>query len=173
MTKHHFPAKLDTKAKMVTILCSFLILGIIGFTLSNANGIPLYIHILNTGLVLLPFICYGLKPSDYEVSEDKITIRRLFKNVVMERSHIEKIEHIPEVDLKGVWRMMGIGGLFGYMGKFGSSRLGRMTWYATDLQNAVLITTNKGKILITPENPEEFIRLCNTETYLTTKLHDF
>ncbi len=36
--------------------------------------------------------------------------------------------------------------------------MGAMTWYATRRNNYVLITTNNNKIIITPDNPENFVK---------------
>ncbi len=153
-----FSATLDKTAKVVSICTCLLIVGIIVYLLLSLDEIPIYILLLNIGLVLLPFICYGLKPSRYEITENTIVIHRLFKNIIIEKSTITNMEQLSKSELKNVWRMMGIGGVFGYIGKFSATKLGQMTWYATNLNNAVLIhISDKQKILITPQNPEAFI----------------
>ena len=50
-------------------------------------------------------------------------------------------------------RTFGNGGLFGYYGKFYSSKLGNITLYATQSRNRVLIKTIHGtQIMITPDD---------------------
>lgn len=50
-------------------------------------------------------------------------------------------------------RTFGNGGLFGYYGKFHSSKLGSMTLYATQSKNRILIKTIHGsQIMITPDD---------------------
>jgi hypothetical protein len=48
--------------------------------------------------------------------------------------------------------------LFGYWGSFSNGEFGRMTWYATNLNNAVMIESKNGKrIMITPNDVDAFI----------------
>jgi hypothetical protein len=71
---------------------------------------------------------------------------------------IKSIELLDKESLKGTIRTFGVGGLFGYWGKFSNNKIGVMTWYATKRENAVLITTfSNKKVLLTPDNPELFV----------------
>jgi hypothetical protein len=55
-------------------------------------------------------------------------------------------------------RTFGVGGLFGYYGKFANTKLGSMTWYATRKDRAILVRTiDNKKIILTPDEPEKFV----------------
>ncbi len=55
-------------------------------------------------------------------------------------------------------RIFGVGGLFGYFGKFANKEMGNMTWYATRRDKTVLVTTTGNKkIIVTPDEPEAFV----------------
>lgn len=55
-------------------------------------------------------------------------------------------------------RTFGVGGLFGYFGKFANAKLGNMTWYATRRDKTVLIkTAGNKKIILTPDDPNQFV----------------
>ena len=68
------------------------------------------------------------------------------------------VELLDKERLNGSIRTFGVGGLFGYWGRFANSKIGVMTWYATRRDNAVLITKfNNKKIVLTPDEPELFV----------------
>jgi len=55
-------------------------------------------------------------------------------------------------------RTFGVGGLFGYFGKFWNKEYGNMTWYATRRDKAIMIITKENKkIILTPDEVEKFI----------------
>ncbi len=99
-----------------------------------------------------------LKPLNYEITENELIIRRLIKSVHIERSDIESIELLDKSELKGTVRTFGVGGLFGWYGKFANSKLGDMTWYVTRRDKPVLIIKKDGKkILISPDEAAAFL----------------
>lgn len=82
----------------------------------------------------------------------------MLSDIRIERSHIKSLQLLDKKKLKGAIRTFGVGGLFGYYGKFANSTLGSMTWYATRMDKAILIETiaNK-KIIVTPDEPEKLV----------------
>ena len=57
------------------------------------------------------------------------------------------------------FRLFGVGGLFGYFGKFVYYKIGSVDLYSTNKSNQVLIRFSGHKqIVLSPENPEQFIR---------------
>jgi hypothetical protein len=55
--------------------------------------------------------------------------------------------------MRGTIRTFGVGGLFGYFGKFHTPNIGHITFYATQRVNKVLIVTKQGKkIILTPDD---------------------
>lgn len=78
----------------------------------------------------------------------------MLKDVVIERNDIADIRQLAPEQLSGSIRTFGVGGLFGYFGKFSNPKLGSMTWYATRRDKAILIITNDNKrLLLTPDEP--------------------
>jgi hypothetical protein len=64
------------------------------------------------------------------------------------------------MDRREMWttvRLFGVGGMFGYYGKFYSFALGNENWYATDMNRAVLLETDTGKFVVTPDDPKAFL----------------
>ena len=138
----------------VTLLFA-LIIFIPFFYYGNDLGLLLSVGF---ALSLIYFIAYGLSPSGYLLTQDKVIIRSLFRNIFILRSDIKSIERIYKEKLSGSIRTFAVGGLFGYFGKFVNSQFGQMTWYVTRLDKAILITTNDNqKFFISPDDTEKFI----------------
>lgn len=142
-------ASLDKTAIIITNLVTLLFGALIVFNFV----LPLAILLL-----IIYLLCMLLKPLSYEISEDELVIHRLIKSVRINRSDIESLELKEKSDLKGTIRIFGVGGLFGWYGKFANSQLGNMTWYVTRRDKPVLIIKKDSKkILISPDEAEAFV----------------
>jgi hypothetical protein len=63
------------------------------------------------------------------------------------------VRTLADNEAKGTIRTFGVGGLFGYFGKFHTPGIGHSTFYATQRKNKILIvTSNDKKIVITPDD---------------------
>jgi hypothetical protein len=144
-----YKASLDKTAIVITILVSLLFGALIVFNFI----LPLAIL-----LMIILLICMLLKPLNYEITENELIIRRLIKSVRIDRSDIESLKLLDKSELKGTVRTFGVGGLFGWYGKFANSQLGDMTWYVTRRDKPVLILKKDGKkILISPDEAMAFL----------------
>jgi hypothetical protein len=75
--------------------------------------------------------------------------------VVFSMTDLKNAVAVSKEDMRWTARTFGNGGLFGYYGKFWNKKFGTMTWYATKLNNYILIKTHEGKkIVLTPDNPQ-------------------
>lgn len=116
---------------------------------------PVLLAVVLGGSYLLAFL---YKPLHYEMRDDVLMVHRLLKDVIILRTSIVSIEVLDKEKLNATIRLFGVGGLFGYYGKFRNKQLGTMTWYATRRDHAVLVKTNEGKkIVLTPDDPTGFI----------------
>lgn len=145
-----YKASLDKTAIIITNLITLLFGALIVFNFI----LPLAILLL-----VIYLICMLLKPLSYEITEDKLIIRRLIRSVHVNRSDIESLELKDKSDLTGTIRTFGVGGLFGWYGKFANSQFGDMTWYVTRRDKPVLIIKKDSKkILISPDEAEAFVK---------------
>jgi hypothetical protein len=144
-----YKASLDKTAILITNLVTLLFGALIVFNFI----LPLAILLL-----VIYLICLIMKPLSYEITKDELIIRRLIKSVRINRSDIESLELKDKSDLTGTVRTFGVGGLFGWYGKFANSQLGNMTWYVTRRDKPVLIIKKDSKkILISPDEAEAFV----------------
>lgn len=155
-----FKASLDKFTKITTLLVSFLLLSAIVLQFLAFKNYNFWIPIIATTFILVGFIITILyKPNSYIIKSEGVFIHRFINKVLINKADIISIEEIEKETIKGTIRTFGVGGLFGYFGKFYNNKIGAMTWYATRRSNYVLIKTSANKkIILTPDNPEDFVK---------------
>ena len=103
----------------------------------------------------LIILCYA--PLRYELRENYLLIKQVKKERRIPFDKIRKVERIK--DLGSTIRTGGIGGVFGFTGNYSSSKIGPFKGYITNQSKLVLIETTEGKYVISPAEPEKFIRI--------------
>jgi len=159
-----YKTSLDNLAKGVTIgvtlLFALIIFGQFSIFKDAGRAIPICTTVV---LLLIYFIAFAFRPISYQVSADKLAIHRLFWDVKINRDQIKSVELLDKEKISWSVRTFGVGGLFGYYGKFANKKIGSMTWYATRKDRTVLVKTmDNRKIILTPDEPEEFVANFNS-----------
>ena len=154
-----YKASLDLLAKIMTAIV-FIILAVVGYmgleatiashghfqTIFFYSGLFLF-------LVVIILICYYYAPQSYIVDSSDLFIVRYAGNVKIKLSDIAQVVLLPDNEVGGMVRTFGVGGLFGYYGKYYSFKMGSLTLYTTQRKNRILIITRQGqKMLITPDD---------------------
>ncbi|OYU93692.1 MAG: hypothetical protein CFE21_19485 [Bacteroidetes bacterium B1(2017)] len=154
-----YKTSLDNLAKGITIGVTILFVAILIGQFSIIKDTGWAVPIITTvTLFLIYFISFAFSPINYEVSAQHLSIHRLLIDVNIDRNQIKSVELLDKEQLAWVIRTFGVGGLFGYYGKFANTKLGSMTWYATRRNKTVLIVTiDNKKIILTPDEPEKFV----------------
>ena len=161
-----YKTSLDNLAKVITIIITILfaviIIGQFSLIKDEGKSVPTFTTIL---LSLIYFGTFSFRPISYKLTDDKLIIHRPLFDIKINRTEIKNVEQLDKEKLSWALRIFDVGGLFGYWRKFSNTKLGRMTWYATRRNNAVLVTTiyNK-KIVLTPNVPEKFVTEFNRRT---------
>jgi hypothetical protein len=156
-----FNASLDTLAKVITFCTTLLFIALITFLVYTRYPR----HLTEAAIVgIVPVLiyvgCYIFHPSGYNLEESRLSILRLVKNVSFNLSDIRTVRRFATKEMAGTTRRFGVGGLFGYFGRFYNTREGRLTFYSTRRDTALLLETHAGKkIIISPDDPEELIRM--------------
>lgn len=153
------PAKYNiqygTPVKIITGLVVAFILFLVGFALYE-NIIEHESPVITAMEgILLPLITLYLpwifRPQYYYLDKDVITVVRFVKNINLPYDDIVSIEKLDSKVLKGMIRLIGSGGLFGYYGLFYSGKLGKIHSYITNRDRLLLITMKNGsKHLFSP-----------------------
>jgi hypothetical protein len=144
-----YKASLDKTAIIITNIITLIFGALIVFNFLLSLAII---------LLLIYLICLLLKPINYQITEKELIIHRLIKNVHIKRTEIESLEVLEKSALSGSIRIFGVGGLFGWYGRFANKQLGTMTWYVTRRDKPILILTKSNKsIIISPDEVETFV----------------
>lgn len=160
--ERQFTASFDLTAKIMTICIVLVVVTIItgvwiGYAIDGPKlGLPIYITAM---LGTIMAVAYAYHPKGYEVTETEIVIVRAASKVHIPLGTVKDVKILPKVSKRGLIRVMGNGGLFGYYGEFRNKDLGTMEWYLTKRSNVVLVQTDKAKILLSPNHPEDFVKL--------------
>lgn len=154
-----FSATLDNWAKLITAF--FLSLTIFGFTLPFYICKPISLtfpFIIFIVAVLVYSNFYLLMPLNYVISNGNIIISRRRKTIILTEENIIGVQLYQSSLLKKQGYISGVKGMFGYTGKTYLNGVGILRWYGTRKDKKVLITTrDHRKIIITPDQPDEFV----------------
>ena len=150
---------MDTLCKVMTVLVFILFLAlaqrsirVIFLAQGNGTIILMHVGILILYISILLF-SYLYAPQSYTLTDKELSINRPAKNKSIPIEEITEVRLPISSDFLGTIRTFGVGGLFGYYGKYYNSRIGSMTWYVTQRKNRILIRTKKEeKIIISPDD---------------------
>lgn len=93
----------------------------------------------------------------YSVMDGEVVVLRAGWSTRLPIANVQDVRHEPGVT-RGSLRVFGIGGLFGWIGLFRNSLLGRYRAYLTDPDRTVVLTFADGlPVVVSPDDPEAFV----------------
>lgn len=103
-----------------------------------------------------------LMPLRLTIESNKIALHRLIGSIHIPFKDIIELKAIPNSETAYSIRLLGSGGLCGYLGKFRNKKLGHYTMYATNLNELILIRTNRKAYVFSCKNRDKFIEFFNS-----------
>jgi Bacterial PH domain len=155
MEQVSFAAPWDSLIKGVSscIFALIVFLGIVFTFIVDNLSVLVGILALYSAILVVPYLW---SPRAYIVASHKIVVKRLIGDFQI------TVAQKPE-RWKWTWwgiRLFGSGGLYGYFGYFSFRGLGRVCMHATNRNNLVLVSDEKGRrFLLSPSDPDRFIQL--------------
>lgn len=153
-----YKASLDKLAKWTTLVIFIVLISISlkSITFLFINTISKEEEIIHLGLISLFFLIllfsWLFAPIHYLIESNTLIIHRKIGNVSIDLKSVLKIKLLTSNEIKGTIRTFGVGGLFGYYGKFYVPKIGSCTVYASQRNNMILIELdNQKKLIITPD----------------------
>jgi hypothetical protein len=156
-----YPADFDLITKIMTTAAGILIIPLAYYFYQA------YIHMsdpsINKTLLLIGFcmillmmpIIYLWHVKHYVLDSDRLIIKRPISDKVILFSEIAQVFLPDQDEFKRTIRIFGVGGIFGFYGKFYNTHFGSMTWYVTQNKNRILIELKSGKkMVISPDDVE-------------------
>jgi hypothetical protein len=133
-------------------------------SIASVVGMPLILVSGPPGMALLaqwtlPVIVLGCLPfmiRCYAITDDAILIRRLFWTTRLDRKELKSAEALPKAMTKSL-RTCGNGGAFSFTGWYWSKSLGFYRAFVTDLNSTVVLRFGKRTVVLSPEDPEDFV----------------
>lgn len=152
-----FKASLDSVAWITTISVSVVFLYCLSLLIRqwNVSGNGKYFVFL---IPVIYLMAWALRPVNYRVTSSELIVYRVLNSVHISLNSIVSAEMIDSSRISWSVRTFGVGGLFGYYGRFRNADLGPMVWYATRRDQPVLIRTLQNQqIILTPDEPAQFL----------------
>lgn len=155
-SKTTYTLSLDILAKIITIgiLLLFLILGFSNIQKilqePESTATSWWILII---CIAVPLFSWLYAPKSYQITQTALIIIRPVKNKKILFSEITQVQVLERGKQGFNIRTFGVGGLFGYFGRFYASKLGSFRLYGSRRNHQILLEGKKGeKIVITPDD---------------------
>ena len=120
----------------------------------------IFAAVLSLGVALGVFVIYQmsreLNPAELVIEGDTLSIlmRRALRRLPLSDARVRRLT-ADEID--HLARLATSGGFVAGAGGFDSHILGEFDLYASRLENAVLLETEDGRVVVTPDLPEQFV----------------
>lgn len=157
MSEHFFRAPWGRRLIAFTVLGSGLLwglplLGILTGPRDQPRG-----WLLTVALPLLIWAIAALfTVRGYVLAGDTLQVQRLGWQTRLSLQNLQSADYRPYA-MRRSWRLLGNGGLFSFTGKFRNAELGTYRAFVTDLEHTVVLTFPDRKIVLSPEQPGEFV----------------
>jgi hypothetical protein len=145
--------------KATSIVVTLICVGVSVISLVSLPEVHVLTHVAAVWVPLLILLgCVPFVVRSYTIAEDAILIRRLFWDTRLELAGLKSAEVVPGA-MRGSIRTCGNGGGFSITGWYWSKRLGAYRAFVTDLNRTVVLVLAKRKVVISPEDPEDFVAM--------------
>ena len=106
-------------------------------------------------VVLLPVAALFTIRS-FAIEPNMLAIQRLLWTTRLPLSGLQSAESVPGV-MRGSLRLFGNGGMFSITGLYRNRTLGNYRAFVTDQTKTVVLRFPKRTVVVSPENPEQFV----------------
>jgi hypothetical protein len=149
MSAQRFGAPWGRDVKIVTLLGLGAMLG--PFYVVVAHGAI----VSGTVLTVINLVILSLCVRGYELSPGELRIQRLLWWTRWPLDPSTRAIVRPHA-MKGSWRTWGNGGMLAISGHFSGSGLGRYRAFVTDPKRTVVLETQRGIVVVSPDDPQSF-----------------
>lgn len=153
-----YRASHDLTSKVVT--GAVLVLLVVTGAVSHS---PLAVGL--SALVLVAALAWS--PTGYSIADGDIVVSRLIGNVHIPLYKIREARAASADDFRGGIRLFGSGGLFGYYGIFRTPKLGKSTWYVTNRSHTVVLVSDSGTTILSPDDVDGFLGTIRKSTTIS------
>ncbi|QJB31061.1 hypothetical protein HF324_06660 [Chitinophaga oryzae] len=156
-----YAATLDGNSKIITNLTIIITLIILCRQITDVNQEAVKTSVLLFLLIPAILVAACLSPRYYKITAEGVVIKRPLFPITILFDDIVRLRSITEEELGTSSRMLGIGGIFGYLGTYRSAEIGKYQRWCTNRENLVLIESRSRKWVISPSAAEDFVKTMN------------
>lgn len=141
----------------ISLIASLVVLGMPIFIANSeikSYVSPFFVPLLI--LIWLLTLLYTVR--GYRLEKGRLFIRRLFWDTPVSLDGFQSAQLIGGDVVKGSIRLFGNGGLFAFCGWFWNRSMGRYRMWVTDTKRLVLIQCAGRKMVVSPDDPQEFVK---------------
>ena len=164
--ERYFKATWGQQLKSSTAGVSCLLIGISVYSLwlmlNNSTSISLLGAFSPLAIIVF---CSLFAVRGYTISGNRLTVHRLGWSNTIDLSELSSATYVPGV-MHGSIRTFANGGLFSFAGNYYNSNIGAYRAYATDSMKAVVLKFAGNTIVVSPDEPEEFIAAAGSASKL-------
>jgi len=153
----HYTASWGTPLKLITAVGSLVVLGATALCLFAPLNGPPWLHLFAALPLAILVACMMQMVRGYRLSSGTLEVIRLWWTTRVELRGLTTAALDPRA-CKGSLRVWGNGGFFVFSGQFSNATLGSYELFATDLSRAVVLRLPQRTVVVTPDQPEQFIR---------------
>jgi hypothetical protein len=92
----------------------------------------------------------------YTIEPNELLIQRLLWVTRLPLAGLQTVTYQPNA-MRGSFRLLGNGGMFSITGLYRNRALGNYRAFVTDLKRTVVLRFAKRTVIVSPENPEQFV----------------
>lgn len=160
-----FSASLDPQARRITWLVHGMIALVFVFWADTylEPGLVTAAGLWYVFLPVFPLYVFFLlrRPLGYRLLMDRLELRRPLGSRRIALQDILRCDPVSADCIRSSRRRLGMDGFHGYFGRYLHPRLGLLKAQATRLDRLILLELRSGeRILLSPDQPEEFLRNC-------------
>lgn len=155
-----YAAALGASVKWITVGAYVVLLSVafLAFYLRFAVKAPLLAFWVTAGTTtVISIASLGFRIHGYDLGPDELVIRYGFWRRVIRLGDVLSVSSGNGVINRSL-RICASGGLWSFLGLFHHGELGRFRAYVSDLSKVVMLVTSAGRVLVSPSEPEQFVR---------------
>lgn len=158
-----FAAPWSSKLKLLTAVFTAILLGVPVVVLLEADGPTALEVVLAVGVPLAILVgAAAFMIRGYSVRDGAVWVHRLGWATRIPLGAVRSAEVRPGATV-GSLRTFGIGGLFGFSGRFRNDVLGAYRAYVTDGAREVVLETEGEPVVLSPDRPAAFVEAIRKE----------
>ncbi len=164
-TLRHFGAPWGTPLRLVTGFTSGLsvLMVVVGLGLATLPAAARLLLVLLPPLGLAAGALFSIR--GFELTTDAILVLRPGWRTRIDLAGLQQATVDPEATRRSL-RSCGNGGFFSFTGWYANKRLGSYRLFGTDLQRSVVLRFANRRVVVTPAEPEAFVRLVKEQAGL-------